>query len=198
MKKTCFLLLTVLLTTAALRASAQNKDTSKENFPSTETTLSQIGQAEAHPNARHVRMADTSALAAPVKRPGLIRRIIDSRIEEMQGKTLVEGMPQALAWRQTLNEDDDALMLEMSAEATRNPQVAAMLIEAESRMFTNACAHLKKQFPHLSDEHIRCCVEITAVMIEGTIYRRLAPLKVPSEQLEPLYQDILNMLFSAK
>ena len=77
MRKTCFLLLTVLLTTAALRASAQNKDTSKENFPSTETTLSQIGQAEAHPNARHVRMADTSALAAPVKRPGLIRRIID-------------------------------------------------------------------------------------------------------------------------
>ena len=77
MKKTCFLLLTVLLTTAALRASAQNKDTSKENFPSTETTLSQIGQAEAHPNARHVRMADTAALAAPMKRPGLIRRIID-------------------------------------------------------------------------------------------------------------------------
>jgi AcrR family transcriptional regulator len=77
----------------------------------------------------------------------MIRRIIDSRIEEMQGKTLVEGMPQALAWRQTLNEDDDALMLEMSAEATRNPQVATMLIEAESRMFANACAHLKKQFP---------------------------------------------------
>ena len=27
----------------------------------------------------------------------MIRRIIDSRIEEMQGKTPVEGMPQALA-----------------------------------------------------------------------------------------------------
>ena len=107
-------------------------------------------------------------------------------------------MPQALAWRQTLNEDDDALMLEMSAEAMRNPQVATMLIEAESRMFANACAHLKKQFPHLSDGHIRCCVEITAVMIEGTIYRRLTPLKVPSEQLEPIYQNILNMIFSAK
>ncbi len=68
-------------------------------------------------------------------------------------------------------------MLEMSAEATRNPLVANMLIEAEARMFANACEHLKKQFPHLSDEHIRCCVEITAVMIEGTIYRRLTPLK---------------------
>ena len=70
--------------------------------------------------------------------------------------------------------------------------------EPEARMFANACEHLKKQFPHLSDEHIRCCVEITAVMIEGTIYRRLTPLKVPSEQLEPIYQNILNMLFSAK
>ncbi|EKM0527746.1 TetR/AcrR family transcriptional regulator [Cronobacter turicensis] len=128
----------------------------------------------------------------------MIRRIIDSRIGEMQGKTLVEGMPQALAWRQTLSEDDDALMLEMSAEATRNPQVATMLIEAEARMFANACVHLKNQFPHLSDEHIRCCVEITAVMIEGTIYRRLTPLQVPSEQLEPIYQSILDMLFSVK
>ena len=128
----------------------------------------------------------------------MIRRIIDSRIEGMQDKTVVEGMPHARAGRQTINADDDALMLEMSAEATRNPQVAAMLTAAEARMFSNACAHLKKQFPHLSDEHIRCCVEITAVMIEGTIYRRLTPLNVPSEQLEPIYQNILNMLFTAK
>ena len=77
MKKTCFLLLTVLLTTAALRASAQGTDPSKENFPSTEKTLSQIGQAETHPNARRIRLADSATLTAPVKRPGLIRRIID-------------------------------------------------------------------------------------------------------------------------
>ena len=77
----------------------------------------------------------------------MIRRIIDSRIEEMQGKTLVEGMPQALAWRQTLNEDDDALMLEMSAEATRNPLVANMLIEAEARMFATLVSTLKSSSP---------------------------------------------------
>ena len=76
----------------------------------------------------------------------MIRRIIDSRIEGMKDKTVVEGMPQALARRQTINEDDDALMLEMSAEATRNPQVAAMLTAAEARMFSNACAHLKSSF----------------------------------------------------
>jgi hypothetical protein len=38
-------------------------------------------------------------------------------------------------------------MLEMSAEATRNPQVATMLIEAESRMFANACAPEKAVSP---------------------------------------------------
>ena len=77
MKKTILLLLSAALLLAAGPASAQSPDTSTENFPSTETTLSQIGQAEAHPNARHIRTADTSALAAPVKRPGLVRRIID-------------------------------------------------------------------------------------------------------------------------
>ena len=78
MKKTIALLLSAaLLLTAARPASAQSTEPSKENFPSTETTLSQIGQAEAHPNAKHSRTADTSALAAPVKRPGLVRRIID-------------------------------------------------------------------------------------------------------------------------
>ena len=66
----------------------------------------------------------------------MIRRIIDSRIEEMQGKTLVEGMPQALAWRQTLNEDDDALMLAQSAggkhaDRSRSPHVRQRLRASE-------------------------------------------------------------------
>ena len=126
----------------------------------------------------------------------MIRRIIDSRIEEMQGKTLVEGMPQALAWRQTLNEDDDALMLEMSAEATRNPQVATMLAEADARMFANACEQLKKSHPHLSEERIRAGIEVMAVMMEGTIYRRLTPQKVAPEALHEIYKEIVSMLFN--
>lgn len=40
-------------------------------------------------------------------------------------------MPHILAWRMTPSEDDDSLMLEMPAEATRNPQVAAWLAEAD-------------------------------------------------------------------
>lgn len=130
----------------------------------------------------------------------MIRRIIDYRITEMEGKTQIDKMPEVLAWRQSSGDDDDdnALMLEMSAEATRNPQVAAMLAEADARMFENACSYLQKTHPHLSDKRIRSCVEVMAVMMEGTVYRRLTPQKVAPEALQEIYQEIATMLFNAR
>lgn len=128
----------------------------------------------------------------------IIRRIIDNRIAEIQGKLETSRLVEALAWRQTLNEEDDTLMLEMAAEATRNPAVAQMLTEADDRMFINACAQQKRATPWLTDAHIRGCVEVLAVMMEGTIYRRLSPPKVPAEELKKIYQDIIDMLFAKK
>ncbi len=129
----------------------------------------------------------------------MIRRIIDYRIAEMmEGKIHTRLIPQVLACRFTLNEDDDALMLEMTAEATRNPKVAAWLAEADERMFNNACEHLHKEYPHLSPERVRCCVEVIAVMMEGSLYRRLTPQKVPPSSLEKIYQDIINLLVADK
>ena len=126
----------------------------------------------------------------------MIRRIIDYRITEMEDKTQTDKMPEILAWRLSLSDDDDALMLEMSAEATRNPQVAAMLAEADARMFNNACEQLKKSHPHLSEARIRAGIEVMAVMMEGTIYRRLTPQKVAPEALHEIYKDIVSMLFN--
>lgn len=128
----------------------------------------------------------------------MIRRIIDHRIAEMEGKTQTHLMPHMLAWRETLSEDDDALMLEMSAEATRNPQVSAWLKTADERMFNNACEHLRRTYPELSESRIRCCVEVMAVMVEGTIYRRQIPQQAPSDEMEKTYQDIIDMLVSTK
>lgn len=126
----------------------------------------------------------------------MIRRIIDYRITEMEDKTHTDRMPKVLANRFTLSEDDDALMLEMSAEATRNPKVAAWLALADERMFNNACDHLQKEYPHLNPERVRCCVEVMAVMMEGSLYRRLTPQKVPPETLEAIYQEIVTMLIA--
>jgi len=126
----------------------------------------------------------------------IIHRIIDIRTAEMEGRTRTNLIPHMLAWRITVTQDDDALMLEMSAEASRNPQVAAWLQEAEARMFENACDHLRKTYPHLSETRVRCCAEAIAVMFKGTIYRRQTPQQVPPEEMEKVYKEIINMLVS--
>ena len=128
----------------------------------------------------------------------MIRRIIDSRIAEMEGKTQTQHLALVLAWRQTLSQDDDALMLEVAAEATRNPRVAAMMEEADTRMYETACAHLKKTHPHLDDDRVRCGVEIMATLMEGTMLRSLTPQKCDPTQLHQMYQDIMQMLFAEK
>lgn len=124
----------------------------------------------------------------------MIRRIIDHRIASLDDKMQTSMMPKMLAWRQTLNSEDDALLLEMSAEASRNPRVAAMFAEADSRMFNKASSHLKAQYSELSDTRLRCAVEVMAVMMEGSTYRRLTPQKVDPEDLEMLYQGIVERL----
>lgn len=128
----------------------------------------------------------------------MIRRIIDYRIAEMESNAQTQHIPQVLAWRQTLSDDDDALMLEVAAEATRNPRVAAMMAQADARMYETACAHLKKAHPHLEESRVRCCVEIMASLIEGTIFRNLTPQKCDPAQLQKIYQDIIHMLFTEK
>ncbi|AMO50729.1 TetR family transcriptional regulator [Enterobacter sp. FY-07] len=128
----------------------------------------------------------------------MIRRIIDYRIAEMENKTETSHLPEALAWRHSLSPDDDALMLEMAAEATRNPQVQAMMIEADARMFENACNYMQSRHPHLSTERIRCCVELLAALMEGTTLRCLTPQKCDPTQLQLLYQEISTMLFADK
>lgn len=113
----------------------------------------------------------------------MVRRIIDFRIAQMDIDARTDHFPEVLALRKSLNEDDDALMLEVAAEATRNPRVMAM-------------PHMKRMHPHLSDEHIRCCVEVFATMMEGTVYRRLTPQKSDPQHLQEIYQDIVSMLIN--
>lgn len=128
----------------------------------------------------------------------MIRRIIDYRIAEMEDKTETKHLPEVLAWRQTLSPDDDALMLEMAAEATRNPQVEAMMIDADARIFEKACNHIQSRYPHLTAERVRCTVEFLATLMEGTTFRYLTPQKCDPAQLQLLYQEIATMLFAGK
>lgn len=128
----------------------------------------------------------------------ILKRMIDRRTREMIGTSSSTQLPKLLAWRPVLNEEDEALMLEVVAEAARNPRVAQMMHEADARMFTQACHNLKTAYPGLSDERIRSCVEVLAVMVDGTSYRRLTPLKASEETLYLLYQQIHHLLFQSE
>ena len=93
------------------------------------------------------------------------------------------------------SEDDHLLMLEVTAEATRNPAVAAMLSDAEARLFRHVCRNLQQLYPSFSDEEIAARVEFIAVLSEGTGYRLLTTQKADPKLLEALYQQAISHLF---
>ncbi|MEM6049712.1 TetR/AcrR family transcriptional regulator [Erwinia sp. P7711] len=128
----------------------------------------------------------------------IVKRIIDSRLIYIEQTATSANLAGLLAWRHVLDEDDEALMLEVAAEATRNPLVARMMVEADNRMFSHACQNLKKEHPHFSDEHICACVEMFAVLAEGTTFRRLTPQKASAEKLYALYQKLTDLLFKTE
>lgn len=128
----------------------------------------------------------------------IVRRIIDARLAHMEETASVANLPRLLASRALHAEEDDALMLEVAAEATRNPVVARMLVDADERMFSQACLNVKKAHPTLSDERIRASVEMLAVLIEGTSFRRLTPQKASAERLHTLYLQLNEQLFKTE
>jgi len=128
----------------------------------------------------------------------IVTRIIDFRLQEMKSTSDSSHLCELLAWRQVLNEDDEALMFEVAAESTRNPAVAQMMADADARLFSHACQKVQQQHPHLSDERARACVELLAVMVEGTSWRRLMPQKASPKQLYPLYQQFYHLLFDSE
>lgn len=128
----------------------------------------------------------------------MVKRIIDDRMAEVVVNSHTPKLPALLAWRQVTDEDDEALMLEVAAEATRNPRVASMLVEADSRMFDHAMQTLQQDYPQFSEEKVRACVEVLAVMVEGTAFRRLTPQKASADRLHTIYQQLIKQLFETE
>lgn len=94
-------------------------------------------------------------------------------------------------------EDDRALMLEVTAEATRNPRVAEILQEADSRLFQQACTLMARDYPHFTAEQIAARVEVMATLSEGTAFRSMLQTPASPELLHALYQQLLQLTFSA-
>jgi len=89
--------------------------------------------------------------------------------------------------------DERVLMLEVSAEATRNPAVAAIVQDAHRRVAEQAVALFKKRHPHLSDQQANACVYFVGALVDGTALRRVNGLTADDETLSKLYRDVITL-----
>ena len=94
-------------------------------------------------------------------------------------------------------EIDHALMLEVAAEATRNPAVEKIWRDSEKQLFNEAKSFLSKSFPQFSDAEMTAKVESLAVICEGTAFRRLTTVHADAEVLEALYHRYFQDLFNS-
>lgn len=124
----------------------------------------------------------------------MVKRIVDGRVAAMSEQADASHLADMIARRETLNEEDEILMLEVAAEASRNPRVSAILQHAEARLFHNACEKMRADYPHLNEAQLTACVEVLAVLVEGTAFRRLTTQKASAELLNTLYKKMIHDL----
>src|SRR4029453_15152424 len=93
------------------------------------------------------------------------------------------------------HEADRILLLEITAEATRNPAVAAIVREAHRRLAAQAVALVRQTYPELSEDEAAARVEFVAVFSEGSSFRSVTGQRVSPPLMERLYADALKKLF---
>lgn len=131
----------------------------------------------------------------------IVNRIIASKMQRLEDLgdhiNLIAGTLSARALFQQPgeNETDHMLMLEVTAEATRNPVVAKMLSDAETRLFHHVCQNLQRMYPCFTEQEIAARVEFIAVLSEGTGYRILTTQKADVSLLNGLYHQAISHLF---
>ena len=96
-----------------------------------------------------------------------------------------------------VSDQDDALLMEIHAESSRNKALLDILLEADDEMKKQGVMMMKNHFPGLSEEKLLALCEIIAVLTEGAIYRkRLRSSLINQKVLEELYCKIFNNIFN--
>ncbi len=128
----------------------------------------------------------------------IVEGIIETRVHNMTHSLERPLTPERLATRTAFfderHREDSLLMLEVTAEASRNPEIAAVVREADRRSQEEAVRALLRQSPGLEPAEAAARCEVAAVLIEGTQFRREAALHADPERLRALYARVLEVL----
>jgi AcrR family transcriptional regulator len=129
----------------------------------------------------------------------IVEQRVSARLAWIAGTVAPDDVVRFLVERLT-DEDargERALLLEIQAEAARNPAVAAIVRVADQRLHVQAVATVREQFPELSAEEAAARVEVMATLTEGSLFRAGMRPAVDPQQLTALYGDIVALLFVA-
>lgn len=92
--------------------------------------------------------------------------------------------------------DDDILMLEVTAESTRNPAVAEIVRRADERLRAECIAAFDSDSPGLSADSFAARLELMAVLFEGTVLRRMTVRPAQTKVLRDYYLAVIELLLS--
>jgi len=131
----------------------------------------------------------------------IVERIVAKRLQWMLNRDKHMNFAAVLAQRETIRpgyEDehsDRILMLEITAEATRNPAVTAIVREADRRIRSQAVELVRGDYPELTEPEAAVRVEFMSVLAEGTASRYVTDPVTDPALLERTYADALKKLF---
>jgi AcrR family transcriptional regulator len=131
----------------------------------------------------------------------IVEGIVSQRLQKVETGGFGRGVPARLARRFACDLDeelraDHILMLEITAEATRNPEVARIVREADQRLHDEAVAIFRRQVPSLAEPDASARLELLAALADGTMLRHVAGRRARGEELVRLYQEIIGRLLS--
>lgn len=133
----------------------------------------------------------------------IVIEIVNARVGEMiVGNHDLSRMASILAGTIPATEhtkNDNYLLMEINAEASRNPRLRDIMQQADRRLKEEGGRLTRHYHPDMSDEQINSACEFIAILTEGAAYRReLVTSIVDKTAMENLYRDVFHLLFTKK
>ncbi|WP_404652139.1 TetR/AcrR family transcriptional regulator [Raoultella terrigena] len=134
----------------------------------------------------------------------IVSEIVHARVEEMiRGNHDLERMALMLAGvipPSAATITDSYLLMEINAEASRNPRLREILQQADRRLKEEGGRLTHHYHPEMSAAQIDAATELIAILTEGAAYRR--ELTTAAEANKPamaaIYRDLFQLLFDKK
>ncbi|WP_129777612.1 TetR/AcrR family transcriptional regulator [Peristeroidobacter soli] len=130
----------------------------------------------------------------------IVERIVARRLEWMVAGDQEIDFAARFANRRHVDASEEewserVLLLEITAEATRNPAVADIVRAADRRLRGQAVELVRVNYPELTEAEAAARVEFVTVLSEGSAFRGVTEQIASPALLEGIYRDVLQKLF---